>query len=168
MKIYNRIYILGPAGSGKSYLAKKISEKLHLPLKDMDDVRFVRKFSQARIKTKRKKLVDAILKTNKWVIDARGTDWDRHAMLKADLIILMRIPFYGRTKNIVKRYFERKNSDIDEKFRDLYSLIKYSLSYRYGKRKTSFKNTNAFLKKHHLKPKILKNRKEVKELLENL
>src|SRR3989344_6408580 len=155
---YERIYILGPPGSGKSYLAKKISEKLHLPFKDMDDVRFIKKFTKARTKPQRKKLVDIILKTKKWVIDARGTDWDRHAMLKADLIILLRILFYRRTSNIIKRYLERRGSEIDEKFIDLFPLIKYSLSYRYGKRETSFNNVNSYLKKHNLKPIILKNR----------
>jgi len=168
MKVLKRIYILGPAGGGKSYLAKRISKKLNLPHKDMDDVRFIKKFSKARIKPQRKKLVDAILKTKEWIIDARGTDWDQHAMLKADLIILIKTPFYRRTTNIITRYFKRRNQDLDEKFTDLFPLIKYSWSYRYGKKESSFNKTTSYLIKNNLKPKIIKNRRELRKLVDTL
>ena len=80
---FKKIYIFGASGSGKSYLADKLSNLLKISHYDMDDVRFIHKFSKARTKEKRKKLVDKIIRKKKWIIDARSTDWDHQAMIKA-------------------------------------------------------------------------------------
>ena len=164
-----KIYVLGPTGSGKSFLAKKLSEILKIKSYDMDDVRFIKKYTKSRSNEKRKKLVDKILKNKKWIIDGRGTDWDRHAMNRADLIIQLKTPEYKRTYRIFKRYLKRrKDPHLKENFFDPFNLVKYSLSYRFGKRTTSHSQISRFLSYNNLVPIIIKNRKELNHLLEKI
>ena len=164
----NRIYILGHSGTGTTTLASKLSKSMKIPHHDMDDVRFIKKFTKARSKKQRKNIVDKLLKKKKWIFDARGTNWDRHAMQDADLIIWLQTPAYKRVFRIIKRYFERiKDDKFEEKFLDLFSLIKYSLSFRFGKRSTSFNNLKEFLEKNNLNPVIIKNNRQLNQFLKN-
>ena len=169
LKKRDRIYILGPPGAGTTYLSNKISKILNIPPYDTDDVRFIKKFTKARTKKKRKKIMDKIIRRKKWIIDARGTDWDRHAMLKADLIVWINTPPLKRVFRIIKRFYKRrKNKELEEKFQDLFPLTKYSLNYKYGSRSTSFKSISNFLSENKIKPVIIKNDKQLNKLLGNL
>lgn len=164
-----KIFIFGPPGSGKSYWANEISKKLKIPIYDMDDVRFIKKFNKDRPEEKRKLLVDKILKNKKWVIDSKANDWNRHAMLKADLLLWICVPFYVRVIRIIKRYFRRsKNPKLEEGILDLFSLINYSCSYRFGRKPMSFSLIKNFLFKNKLKPISLKNKRQIKEFVESL
>jgi adenylate kinase family enzyme len=164
-----RIYVLGAAGSGKSFLTERLSKILKMPVYDMDDIRFIKKFTKVRSRVQRKKMVDRILKQKKWIFDARGTDWDRHAMLKADMIVWLLTPSYKRVFRILKRYVQRKNNPkFKEKFLDQFNLISYSLSFRFGKRTTSFGSIIEFIQKHDLMPIILKNNSQINYFLEDL
>lgn len=164
-----RIYILGITGSGKSFLAKRISKILKIPTYDMDDIRFIKKFTKARTPAQRKKKVDKLLKQKKWIFDARGTDWDRHAMLKADTIVWLLTPSYKRVFRIIKRYIKRrKNPKIEEEFSDQFILIKYSLGFRFSKRVTGFNSICKFMREHNLNPIILKSNSQINHFLEDL
>ena len=88
-----KIYILGHSGAGTTHLSKILSSKLKIPAYDMDDVRFIKKFTKARPKSKRKKLVDKILKKKTWIIDARGTlvSYDGHEVsVKPSLFVTIK------------------------------------------------------------------------------
>jgi len=168
-KKIKKIYILGASGGGKSYLANEISKILKIPSYDIDDVRFIKKYTKARTKKQRKILIDRILKKSKWILDARGTDWDRHAMKKADLIIWLKTPFPKRTFRILKRSFKRRNQrNLDETFLGVLSLIKYSGSYRFGKKPTSFKENKRFIKENNIEVVSIENNRQLKKFLEKL
>ena len=161
-----KIYILGHCGSGTTHLSKILSSNLKIPSYDMDDVRFIKKFTKTRTKPQRKKLVDKILKNKDWIIDARGTDWDRHAMLKADLIIWLRTSFYKRVFRIFKRYFKRrKNPKFSEKFFEQFTIILYTLSFRFSQKATGFSLLKRYLEKNKLQPIIIKTNRDLKKFL---
>lgn len=163
-----KIYILGHSGSGKTHLSKMLSSKLKIPCYDMDEVRFIEKFTKARTKIQRKKMVDKIIKKKYWIIDARGTDWDRQAMLEADTIVWLRTPAYKRVIRIFKRYFKRrKNPKFKEKFIDQFKLAKYSLSFKFSKRATGLNPLKEYIKKHNLNPTIIKTNKNLKKFLKS-
>ena len=166
---FKKIFIFGPPGSGKSYWVEEISKKLNIPIYDMDDIRFIKKFSKNRPEEKRKPLVDKVLKNKKWIIDSKANDWDRHAMLKADIVIWMCAPFYTRAFRIAKRYLKRrKDSNIKEGISDLFFLINYSWKYRFGRRCTSFNPIKRFLNEHNIKPVFIKSRRQMFEFVEGL
>jgi adenylate kinase family enzyme len=164
-----KIYILGHCGAGTTHLSKIISSKLKIKAYDMDDVRFIKKFTKARTPEQRKVLVDKILKNNSWVIDARGTGWDRHAMLESDLILWLRTPAYKRVFRILKRYFgRRKNPNFHEKFSDMFTLIRYTLSFRSGTKVSSLKPLNKYLSENNLSPTIIRTNRQVRKWLKEL
>jgi len=162
-----KIYLLGISGSGKTYLGNLLSQKLKIPFYDSDDIRFIKKFTKARDKKQRKKLVDKILKKSKWIIDGRGTDWDRHAMKKSDLVIWLQTPIRKRTLRILKRYKSRRKGKLEENISSLMTLLKYSSKYKYSKGITGFKEHKKFLKENDLKYIVIKNNKQLKKLLED-
>mgnify|MGYP001591278894 FL=1 len=165
-----RIYILGITGSGKTFLAKKLSKILKILTYDMDDIRFIKKFTKARTPEQRKKKVDKILREKKkWIFDGRGTNWERHAMLKADTIIWLLTPSYKRVFRIFRRYFQRrKDKSLEEKFLDQFNLIKYSLGFKFNKYSSSFNPLREFMQKNGLHPIILRNNFQVNTFLEDL
>ncbi len=168
-KKIKKIYILGASGGGKSYLANKISKILKIPSYDIDDVRFIKKYTKSRTKKQRKILIDRILKKSKWILDARGTDWDRHAMKKADLIIWLKTPFPKRTFRILKRSFKRRHQeDLEEPFLGVLSLIKHSGSHRFGKKSTSFEANRKFIKDNNIDAVSIKNKRQLKKFLKNI
>ncbi len=165
----DKIYVLGASGAGTTTFANQLSKILKIPHYDMDDVRFIKKFTKARTPKQRKKRVDKLLKKRKWIFDARGTNWDRHAMNEADIIIWMQTPAHKRIFRIIKRYFKRKEDNLfEEDFSSLIALIKYSLGFRFGKHITSFNSLKEFLEKNKLKPIIIKNKKQLNKFSNEL
>ena len=162
-----KIYILGISGSGKTYLGNLLSQKLKIPLYDSDDVRFIKKFTKARPKEQRKKLIDKIIKKPKWIIDARGTDWDRHAMKKSDLIIWMQTRLLKRSHRILKRYFGRRGKH-KEDLSSIFVLLKYSSGYKFSKKITGFKEHKKFLEENKLNYVAVKNKRQLNKLLKGL
>lgn len=162
-----KIYILGTSGSGKTYLAKKLSKKLNIPFYDSDDVRFIKKFSEARPISERKKLMDKIAKKEKWIIDARATSWSREPMKKADLIIWLKTSSMIRVWRIIKRYLKRRK-DSGENLKSIWNLIKFSLSYKNNKKESGLKGTSKFMEDNKLKPLIIKNNKQKRRLLKKI
>lgn len=161
-----RIYVLGHSGAGSTHLSKILSSKLNIPAYDMDDVRFVKKFTEARTKPERKKLVDKIIKNKSWIIDGRGTDWDIHAMLKADLILWLRTPAYKRVYRILKRFSgRRKDPSFEEKFKDIFPLIRYSLTFEAGTKISCLKPLLNFFEENNLHPVIIRTNRQLKKYL---
>ena len=168
-KKINRIYILGTSGSGKTFLGKILSKKLKIPLYDSDDVMFIKKFTQIRTKKERKKFIDKISKKSKWIIDSRGSEWSRNPMKKSNLIIWLQPRFPLRTIRIIKRYNERKKiGRTEEDVKSLLKLLRYSITHKYHKNSSGFKNIKKFIEKNKLKPIIIKNKNQLNELLEEL
>ena len=171
MKHPNRIYIIGTSGSGKTYFAKKLSQKLGIPFYDSDDVGFIEKFSKSRPVQDRKKLIDKISKKKKWIIDARVTSWAREPMKKADLIIWLRTSPFIRTLRILKRYLARKMNGkrgYSESMKEIIKLIRFSLSYEKSKSGSGLNETFKFLKNNKLEPIIIRNSKQKNKLLKQL
>ena len=163
----NRIYILGISGSGKSFLGKILSKQLKIPHYDSDDVRFIKKFSKARTKDQRKILIDRIIKKKKWILDAKGSDWDRHAMKKSELVIWLQITLTKRLYRILKRYYARKG-EFEEDISSLWELVKFTSRYRYGGGVVTFKEHKRFLEENKIKYIAVKNKKQLEKIIGEL
>lgn len=161
-----RIYILGSSGSGKTYLGNLLSQKLKIPPYDSDNIRFIKKFTKARTKEKRKELIDKIIKKPKWIIDGRGTDWDRHAIKKSDLIIWMQTHLLKRSHRILKRYFGRRGEHKEDLY-SLFVLLKDSSRYKFSRNITGFKEHKKFLEENKLNYVAIKNKRQLKKLFKD-
>ncbi len=57
-----KIYIVGTMGSGKTYLAKKLSKELNIPHYDLDDLYWKRKYTSKNSEENKKSNLEIILK----------------------------------------------------------------------------------------------------------
>lgn len=67
-----KIHIIGCSGTGKSYLAKRLSEKYNIPHFDLDDIFWDNSSDRYGVKMpdeKRNQLLDDILRKNDWIIE---------------------------------------------------------------------------------------------------
>lgn len=106
-----RIYIVGAAGSGKTTLAKRISQKTGVRCYHLDDIVYLNDSeNKGRIRSDidRDNLFDEIIKETDWIVEDNGRMCFREAMQKADKIILLYPHKYVRMKRIVIRYIKQK------------------------------------------------------------
>ena len=163
MKNYERIYILGTSGSGKSFLGNKLSKQLKVPHYDLDDIYFIRIYDKPRSKESRTKKAKKLWAKKKWILDGGGGMWSRGAMKHAKLVIWLQTPFRIRSWRIFKRYIRRKGK-YKETVKDCLGLIKHSGKYRFGKRHFHYRGHKNYLDKHNINYIIIKNKKQLEKL----
>ena len=66
--MYNRISIIGGAGTGKTTLSNLLSEKYNIPATHLDGIHHLKNW-QVRDKAERDKIILDIAKKEKWIID---------------------------------------------------------------------------------------------------
>ncbi len=91
-----KIYIVGSVSSGKSTLAKKLSETLRIPYRSLDEVVHIPDKSNPWGNRKRKveerdKLFYSVIQQPKWIIEDVGRACFEEGLKKADKIILLEI-----------------------------------------------------------------------------
>lgn|SRR3989344_1455229 len=166
-KELKRIYILGTAGSGKSFLAQKLSEKLDIPRYDLDDIFWYKKYTKKTNKSRRKKALAKIAAKKNWILEGVYSSWTEHALRKADLVILLDIHIATLAWRILKRYLSKPGMH-KESFKEVIFLIKYAHSYKRGGHSSSYHQHLSLVKKHKRKYVILKNRKQMNSFLNAL
>ena len=87
-----KIAIMGYAGSGKTCLAKYLSEKFHIPVMHLDEVKYTREWKpidDSRVLPK----VARFLENEHWIIDGNYTYlFQKERLDAADHILLMLLP----------------------------------------------------------------------------
>ena len=89
----DRITIIGTSCSGKTTLAKKLSQKLHIPHIELD-VLFWKKNWQIEERDQFRKKVSRVVEQDTWVIDGNLSIVRDIVWARADTIIWLDYPFY--------------------------------------------------------------------------
>ena len=106
-----KIHIIGCSGSGKTYLAKALSEKYNIPHFDLDDIQWDNKADGYGVKMpieKRTELLNNILRNDSWIIEGVYYAWVGKCFEHADKIYVLDIPKRVYTYRIIKRTIKRK------------------------------------------------------------
>jgi adenylate kinase family enzyme len=165
-----KIFIIGISGSGKSTLASKLSVILKTPCFDLDDIFWIRKYSEKRnegncaIELKR-----LLAKNKEWILEG-VYEWGNLAADEADLVIWLNYGINTATYRVIKRWFSRKKED-KESIKNLYNLINYVRTYkkvRPGKKYSTFEEHKKITCKNEHCIVVVKNKKDLKCLLENI
>lgn len=85
-KVPKKIHIIGSVGSGKTTLAKKLSEKLNIPFYELDNVMWKRKKSGdvRRTDEERKEYLNSIIHYETWIIEGvHNGDWVKDSFQNA-------------------------------------------------------------------------------------
>lgn len=127
-----RIHIIGGSGTGKTYLAKRLSAKFNIPHFDLDDLFWDNTSSQYGVKMpveKRTNMLNDILRKRDWIIEGIYYDWLDESFKEADTIILLDIPKSVYQFRIIRRFFKRKigvERSKKETFTSLVNLLKWT------------------------------------------
>ena len=128
IKNCKRILIVGDSGRGKSTMAKFLSKELGLKHIELDDIFWIKKFTERRSKEAQLEMVQEVLnKYDEWVIEGTTRHMVSLCMDDADLIIYLYFnnPF-SEIFSILKRGYKRGDS-----FKSLIDLCYHRVLKRY-------------------------------------
>ena len=162
-----KIRIIGCSGSGKTYLAKALSEKYNIPHFDLDDIQWDNNADGYGVKMpveKRTELLNNILENENWIIEGVYYAWVGKCFEDADKIYVLDIPKRIYTYRIIKRTIKRKlglEKGKKETLKSVYNLLKWT---------DTFKNKNMveirkILTKYPSKTVWLKSKRDVENIL---
>jgi adenylate kinase family enzyme len=161
LKKYKKIFITGGPGTGKTTLAKKLSELIKIKYYRADRLAYSRDFQKKYSDKEKTKKLKELVKKKKWIIEGVYMDWMKEAYKSADLIIIIDLPkriilprAYKRSKKLMKETDKHTH-------KDMIYLLKKANKYRK-------QNHKKFIDLIELKNKdyiILKNKRQIKNIL---
>lgn len=165
-----RIYIIGAAGSGKTTLAKKLSENINIDTMTLDDIFWCNTNNSYGVKreiNERNSMYEKILQAESWIIEGAYIEWPKKGFHVADKLVFLNINESIINFQIIKRFLLRKlyieKSDKKESIINLYKLLKWNKNQRIKIsdycHSSDMNSANIF---------ELKNSKEIKTFIKNI
>lgn len=105
-----KIHILGSIGSGKTTLAKNLSNQLAIPHYELDNMVWIRSESGdiRRTQQERDERLKATVAKDAWIIEGAQHSWVSVSFERADLILFLDTSYQRRKVRILKRYMKQK------------------------------------------------------------
>ena len=131
-----KIHIIGCSGTGKTYLARKLSKKYNIQHYDLDDIQWDNSADGYGLKmpvNKREELLKQILSQESWIIEGVYYAWVTESFQRADVIYVLDIPSYIYKYRIIMRFIKRKlgiEKGKKETFKSVYNLLKWTNKYQ--------------------------------------
>jgi adenylate kinase family enzyme len=131
-----RIHIIGGSGSGKSYIAQKLSSQIDIETYDLDNIFWDNSFDtfgkKANPEVRDFKLGE-IISRDAWIIEGVYYAWLQRSFEKADAIFILKPSIYLQHKRVILRFLKRKIGVIKSKKKEtiigLFNLIKWNHKY---------------------------------------
>lgn len=162
-----KIHIIGCSGSGKTYFAEKLSQKLSIPCFDLDDIHWDNTANNYDVKMqtdKRNALLQEILRNDNWIIEGVYYGWVGDCFRDADIIYVLETPRIVYRYRILKRFIKRKlrlEKGKNETLKSIYSLIRWTDIWQ----KENLPKINNILQVYENKVIRLKNSREVDRII---
>lgn len=161
------IHIIGCSGSGKTYLAKALSEKYIVPHFDLDDIQWDNNADGYGVKMpieKRTELLNDILQNDSWIIEGVYYAWVGDCFRDADKIYVLDISKRVYTYRIIKRAIKRKlglEKGKKETLKSVYNLLKWTDTFQ----NKSMPEIRKILAEYPSKTVWLRNKRDVANIL---
>lgn len=143
-----KIYIIGPTGSGKTTLAKSLSQKYNIPYYELDLIIFDDEHNHVRRSdTLINDKFNNILKKENWIIEDVGRKIFIKGLDESDKIYYINIPRFIVYSRVIKRWFKQKIGK--EKYNypptlfQFFDMLKTTKGY-YTKEKEKLNRINKF------------------------
>ena len=127
-----KIHIIGGPGSGKTFLAEKLSKELGIPHYDLDDIQWdnsAKSYGTKRAPQERAVMLDKILQKDDWIIEGVYYAWCGRCFEDADKIYLLNVPRRTYRYRIIRRFIRRKlgiEKGKKETLKSLTALLKWA------------------------------------------
>lgn len=159
-----KIYIIGPVGSGKTTLSKKLSIKYNIKSYELDKVAW--DDDNGNIKRNDEeiaKIFNQILETDSWIIEDVGRSKFKKGREEANTIYYIKLSKFSAYLRVTKRWIKQKFG------REMYNAkpTLKQLFYYYSTVKSYYKKENIKLKElEYYKEKLVYlNKKQIKEMI---
>ena len=162
-----KIRIIGCSGSGKTYLAKKLSKKYNIPNFDLDDIQWDNSQNSYGVKMPmetRNQMLNDILQQSDWIIEGVYYAWVQKSFEDANIIYVLDIPGWLYKIRIIRRFIKRKFSLEKGKKETLTSvcdLLKWTDTFQ----KTNMKEIKESLEPYKNKVVYIKKKEEIDRIL---
>ncbi len=162
-----KIRIIGCSGSGKSYLAKKLSQKYNIPHFDLDDLQWDNTQNLYGVKMpveKRDQMLSDILIKPDWIIEGVYYGWVQQSFADADIIYVLNVPKWLYKTRIIRRFILRIfgiEKGKKETFKSLFNLLKWTDTFQ----NKNMKEINDILSQYSVKTIYLKSKQEIDKIL---
>lgn len=149
-----KILIIGPVASGKTTLAKKLSNELNTKYYEIDSIVHDDENNIKRDITTQLAIINNIDKNNDWIIEGTLRKHLNILLEKAEKIIYIDIPLHIRKKRIIFRYLKQKIRLEKCSYKPSLIMLKkmFEWTYEFEKNKKDFDNK---LNKYENKIEIL-------------
>ena len=129
-----KIHIIGGPGSGKTTLAKQLSEEFQIPHYDLDDLQWDNSagYGMKRDPKERDALLAQLLSRKDWIIEGVYYTWCERCFADADRICLLEVPRRVYRRRIIRRFIRRKlglEPGKRETLKSLTALLKWADKY---------------------------------------
>lgn len=130
-----RIHIIGGPGSGKSYIAAKLSKQFDVTAYDLDDFfwdRAALKYGIRADSTERDRRFASIVSQDGWIIEGAYYQWLAPSFDAAHMILALTPSVWVRHWRVFRRFILRKLGRIPSKresLADLWRLLRWSHAY---------------------------------------
>ncbi len=130
-----KIHIVGGPGSGKTYLAQKLSRELGIPHYDLDDIQSANEsgYGKKRDTGERDALLEQILQRDDWIMEGVYYAWCGRCFEDADRIYLLTVPRPVYRYRIIRRFLRRKlglEPGKKETLKSLSALLQWADKYQ--------------------------------------
>ena len=131
-----KIHIIGGPGSGKTYLAEKLSKELGIQHYDLDELQWDNKSDSYGVKREpgeRDRLLTDVLNKNDWIIEGVYYAWCQQCFSDADKIYVLSVPRYKYRYRMISRFVRRKlglEQGKKETLKSLSQLLKWADKYQ--------------------------------------
>ena len=131
-----KIHIVGGPGSGKTFLAERLSKQSGIPHYDLDDLQWADEandYGTKRDPQERDALLNQLLQKKDWIIEGVYYAWCGRCFEDADVIYVLNVPRSCYRSRIIRRFIKRKlglEKGKKESLRSVKNLLKWADHYQ--------------------------------------
>ncbi|MGO7019379.1 AAA family ATPase [Rhizobium leguminosarum] len=157
----DRAFIMGNGGSGKTWLAQQLAQRLRYPVFHLDDFHWLPNFAGERPRDERNRLVAEAADGNSWIMEGIYGSVLTQVLSRVTALIWLDIPDSECISNLIQR--GQTGGGTDEQFEE---LLEYTRGYRLRKNHmNSFDAHEQFFEGHSLQKLKLGSRSDATAFL---